>query len=314
MPQRLDLTGHVFGDLTVQGLHSRKGYVSIWLCKCKCGRECNVRLGNLRNRHTTSCGCSRRNDLSWQRFGRLTALCLAYVKRAKCGTVCYWQCKCDCGNLHTTTLASLVSGVVLSCGCYHREQASKTKHDLSGQRFERLLVIGFAERRGHKSYWKCKCDCGKEVDVFTSSLRNNHTRSCGCLQKEITRKRATTHGLSGTKEYSCYVSRMRQREKKVLDCAWTFDMDLALKGLQPSCVVCRRQDRLAVDHVLPLSKGYGLCPGNAVRLCASCNSKKGYKDLSCLPPYWQEKITKAAQAFADHWSARTRLVLEPLAN
>src|SRR5690606_12913575 len=32
--------------------------------------------------------------------------------------------------------------------------------------------------------WKCRCDCGKEVTVYMSSLRSGSTTSCGCLQRE----------------------------------------------------------------------------------------------------------------------------------
>lgn len=32
--------------------------------------------------------------------------------------------------------------------------------------------------------WHCLCDCGKEVDVKSSSLRSGATISCGCYTKE----------------------------------------------------------------------------------------------------------------------------------
>lgn len=34
--------------------------------------------------------------------------------------------------------------------------------DLTGQKFNRLLVIEFFERKNNKTYWRCKCDCGNE--------------------------------------------------------------------------------------------------------------------------------------------------------
>lgn len=33
--------------------------------------------------------------------------------------------------------------------------------------------------------WKCQCDCGNEIIVRPDSLTSGHTKSCGCLQKEI---------------------------------------------------------------------------------------------------------------------------------
>lgn len=54
--------------------------------------------------------------------------------------------------------------------------------DLTGQRFTRLVVLERAENaRDGKVRWRCRCDCGKETVAPTASLRNGHTKSCGCL-------------------------------------------------------------------------------------------------------------------------------------
>ena len=61
--------------------------------------------------------------------------------------------------------------------------------DLVGQRFNRLVAI---ERNGHDKSgnirWKCECDCGNFTFVSTKHLRSRNTKSCGCLQKEVTSK------------------------------------------------------------------------------------------------------------------------------
>lgn len=64
--------------------------------------------------------------------------------------------------------------------------------DLTGQKFERLLVI---DRSGNKSSsggikYNCRCDCGNKSEVEANRLRTFKTKSCGCLQKET----ATKHG------------------------------------------------------------------------------------------------------------------------
>lgn len=58
--------------------------------------------------------------------------------------------------------------------------------DLTGKTFERLTVIkrDFSKPNNKKAMWLCKCQCGKEVIVGGDHLRNGHTKSCGCLQKE----------------------------------------------------------------------------------------------------------------------------------
>lgn len=60
--------------------------------------------------------------------------------------------------------------------------------NLSGQRFERLVVL---ERRGSKwgkSLWLCRCDCGGEALVTGNDLREARTSSCGCLRAESARR------------------------------------------------------------------------------------------------------------------------------
>lgn len=67
---RQDLTGRVFGRLTVLGQAedyiSPKGqHFAQWLCQCSCGSESkNISTGNLKNGSTISCGCSRIESIS----------------------------------------------------------------------------------------------------------------------------------------------------------------------------------------------------------------------------------------------------------
>ena len=76
--------------------------------------------------------------------------------------------------------------------------------DLTGQKFGRLIAIEKTDRRSGKGsiVWKCKCDCGKETFVSSSSLRSGNTQSCGCLNKEL----VTTHGMKNTSEYRSWQS------------------------------------------------------------------------------------------------------------
>ncbi len=64
--------------------------------------------------------------------------------------------------------------------------------DLTGRRFGRLTVEGFAYRNKYV-YWHCRCDCGNEKDVMGPALMSGDTQSCGCLGRErrIEGRRAT---------------------------------------------------------------------------------------------------------------------------
>ena len=58
--------------------------------------------------------------------------------------------------------------------------------DLTGQRFGRLVVIKLSTPKGTKHHkWLCKCDCGNECVVLGYNLVGGHTKSCGCLNKEV---------------------------------------------------------------------------------------------------------------------------------
>ena len=62
----IDLTGQRFGRLTaIERVRSysttaQKNHFAVWHCRCDCGKEINVRSGNLRSGNTTSCGCAAR--------------------------------------------------------------------------------------------------------------------------------------------------------------------------------------------------------------------------------------------------------------
>lgn len=54
--------------------------------------------------------------------------------------------------------------------------------DRTGQRFGKLVVIGQAGRNNLKKVlWKCRCDCGNEVNVVAGSLVTGNTETCGCV-------------------------------------------------------------------------------------------------------------------------------------
>lgn len=54
-----------------------------------------------------------------------------------------------------------------------------------GDKYNKLTVVELAGRNkwNHKM-WRCRCDCGRETVVSSSSLSSGNTKSCGCAQKE----------------------------------------------------------------------------------------------------------------------------------
>lgn len=69
--------------------------------------------------------------------------------------------------------------------------------DITSQRFGRLVAVELFGRVKHQRVaWKCQCDCGAIAIITANRLVQGLTKSCGCLQKELTRKRFQTHGHS----------------------------------------------------------------------------------------------------------------------
>ena len=118
-------------------------------------------------------------DLTGKQFGKLTVLYRdesLVNSDGKHRTM--WHCRCECGREKSIRMDALVGGKAKSCGMCN--------NDLTGQKFGRLTVLykNGVDNVGHV-IWKCKCDCGNEVDVLATNLIQKYTQSCGCLHSEI---------------------------------------------------------------------------------------------------------------------------------
>ena len=71
------------------------------------------------------------------------------------------------------------------------------KIDLTGQTFSNLFVIKFlCINNRNKSYYLCRCTCGKEKPVRIDHLRSGKTTSCGHVGNQHSVESCTTHKLS----------------------------------------------------------------------------------------------------------------------
>lgn len=82
----------------------------------------------------------------------------------------------------------------------------RSKTDIKGERFGRLVVVKYVGKVENRLSWECLCDCGNTKTVFANNLRVGHTTSCGCRQRELASKRQTTHGATGTPEFEAWCS------------------------------------------------------------------------------------------------------------
>lgn len=182
-----DLTGRRFDSLTVVSRVGAKRY----LCRCDCGQELTVSASDLLRGHKKSCGCRKRQprseDLTGLRVGRLTVLGLTDQSRR---AQKLWRCRCDCGQELLAESYRLKNGLVTSCGC-----ARKSSRDLTGRTFGALTALErLNEKQGSCYLWRCRCECGNEIDVPTDKLTGGRVKSCGCLQDP----RRHLHFIGGT--------------------------------------------------------------------------------------------------------------------
>lgn len=60
----VDMTGHVYGDLTVIDYYGKKKMRSYWACKCACGNYKVILRKSLVDGLTTSCGCAQKKAVT----------------------------------------------------------------------------------------------------------------------------------------------------------------------------------------------------------------------------------------------------------
>lgn len=118
-----DISEQRFGKLiAVRPTEERRDRSVVWECRCDCGNAHKVSIKYLRNGASTSCGCNKtgpREDLSGQRFGRLTVV---KPTETRIESQVAWECLCECGTKHLARSSALKSGGTQSCGCLQKER------------------------------------------------------------------------------------------------------------------------------------------------------------------------------------------------
>jgi len=190
---RIDLTGRIFGRLTVIKFdENSKPKHCRWWCLCTCGKLHNASRGSLATGYTKSCGCFRKEKLSsiyrsnlvGKTFGRLNVL--KYIGNN--GTPgSKWLCQCVCGKQKILSSSNLLGGSLLSCGCLHRELVSKrtSKRNFGENNYfwkggitpENIRIRNSIEYRlwreavFARDNWTCQ-KCGKRGNVHAHHIKS----------------------------------------------------------------------------------------------------------------------------------------------
>ena len=170
----------------------------------------------------------RTNDLAGKIFGQLVVLRQYGVDKNKNSV---WLCKCACGNIKTILGINLKNGSTISCGCV-REAIKGSYEDLKGLRFSRWLVKSFSHIRNGKPFWNCTCDCGKEAQVYSQTLKNGESKSCGCFAKEQIK-------IKFTKTLGEFIS----DAKKIHGDAYDYSLVNYINGKEKVSILCEAHGR-----------------------------------------------------------------------
>jgi len=227
--------------------------------------------------------------ISGKRFGRLVALYPNYLEvngtleRDKDGSgSTKWVCKCDCGKIAFVSVARLGAGTQ-SCGCLSLGIDSSKNHRerLEGKQFGLLTVLEQDFTKvGKGAHWKCRCACGSEKVVISStySLKSGSQWHCGC-------KHRSKYEDDGA--IACFNGLYRRYQKTAEDYGREFSLtkdEFRYLTNQP-CFFCGKEPSqkskgttLKVTYIYTgidrkdNTKGY--TPENSIPCCKVCNSMK----------------------------------------
>jgi hypothetical protein len=212
-------------------------------------------------------------DLSGKAFGDLIVLSLDSQTQSGLNR---WWCECVCGKVTSVRSSDLRSGKTKSCGCLRSRKAPPI--DLSGERFEKLLVIDHSHKENGRHFWNCICDCGNASLCATGTLNSGGATQCyGCGRKFLPSGQSGRTALyrqykhdAKKRGYEFNLSKDDFKELTSLDCVYC--------GSSPACVMKTNTTDDHGDYTyngidrVDNSAGYEI--GNCVTCCKTCNWMK----------------------------------------
>jgi|2_EtaG_2_1085320.scaffolds.fasta_scaffold10204_2 hypothetical protein len=158
---------------------------------------------------------------------------------------------------------------------------------LYGKKFGRLFITSEYRRlktkKSSRTQWFCLCSCGESVWVDSTKLKNNHTKSCGCLRIEECKKRTKKDYMSF--KFQIFNTYKKDANKRNLSFELSFE-DFC-NYICSNCFYCDAEPSnkmkikkryfyySGIDRVNNLN-GYNL--DNCVSCCRCCNISK--RDMS----------------------------------
>lgn len=274
------IPGDVFTRLTVMSkstlidgdIHPR-----CW-CRCECGNETSVRVGNLKQGSVKSCGClvkDRTRETATKLLPPGTVFGHLIVVSGPFGRPHRYTCRCVCGKEKSVSRGSLAAGSVKSCGCLSGKMTGLAlqKQLCVGHRCNMLTITSEAVWHNGKRHYPCVCDCGTETLIQAVRLTEaeHGTKSCGCLKIRRAQERKGALHPNWRRDLSPKErlgSRLRHHVNEgVAARTAAFVRD------QYACQACGKRGRINAHHLLPWV-GYATLqedPRNLITLCKECH-------------------------------------------
>jgi hypothetical protein len=153
--------------------------------------------------------------------------------------------------------------------------------------------------------WRCKCDCGNEIDVYASQLKNGSKCSCGCIKEE--KRKSLAEEKEKQKEAARAIKHALREEKKkkqevanVKPKSWKRKSE-SLASKYPSIASdwdYKKNKDLSPNDVSSAStkKVWWICP-NGHSYLASIGNRTSNKGQGC--PYCSTPAKKVLKGYND---------------
>jgi len=182
----------------------------------------------------------------------------------------HWLSRCECGKEKVVSCKDMVAGTSKSCGCRHEHKATRPRENITGQRFDKWLVLGYSHRKYGLSHWHCRCDCGTERPVSLCHLRGIGSKSCGCV---------LPHSESLKRKVYGYIKSSAKRRNKEFNLtrkqvATLTQMPCTYCGSPPSNMRTSARGQFIYQGLDRVDNERGYVIDNVTPCCKNCNLMK----------------------------------------
>lgn len=173
----------------------------------------------------------------------------------------------------------------------------------SGDKFGRLTVMFWQKE---SKTWRCKCDCGKETNSRSWSLKTGRHKSCGCKLKEPRLNKRLPNNLGLKRQ----IIRSYKRSAKNRKYDWKLTEKEAIDYIESDCYYCgiepntiwRNRPKGSTKHDDPnrfifyngidrVDNSIGYTKENTVSCCSICNNSKSTLSVK----EWKQWLLRVSQ-------------------